>query len=163
MRKKKIYVEVDVRDLKLISRHTWHVPSVGGWKGYAIAMMKVNGKWRPVAMHRLIKRAKPGQHVDHKDGNPLNNKRSNLRFCGKPGNSWNMRNSKNQKKGLYKGVFPATGASTWRAQIGITREGKLHQEYLGSFRDPADAARAYDKAARRLFGKFAAPNFPEAT
>lgn len=141
-------------------KHGWYVPTSGGWKGYAVVVIRLrDGKRKAIVMHRLIMGAKRGQHVDHINGNPLDNRRSNLRFCDKAGNSQNIRSSKNQKNGGYKGVFPM--GLRWRAQIGITRGGQLTQIHLGCFADPKDAARAYDVAARKLFGRFAAPNFSE--
>jgi hypothetical protein len=42
-----------------------------------------------------------------------------------------------------------------------SRQGSYKKKYLGSFRTPAEAGRAYDKAARYLFGAEAILNFPE--
>jgi hypothetical protein len=35
------------------------------------------------------------------------------------------------------------------------------QKYLGSFNEERDAAAAYDRAAKELFGDYARLNFPE--
>ena len=56
----------------------------------------------------------------------------------------------------YKGVSWAKQCNKWRAEI---RKGRKHY-HLGYFRFELDAAVAYDDAARRLFGKYAALNFP---
>lgn len=58
----------------------------------------------------------------------------------------------------FKGVN-WSGAKTHRWQARIMRNGK--RVFLGNFDSPEGAARAYDAAARELFGEFARLNFPE--
>jgi hypothetical protein len=53
----------------------------------------------------------------------------------------------------YKGV--SRNREKWQARIKV--DGK--QSHLGIFTDEEDAARAYDAAARELFGEFAYLNF----
>ena len=61
----------------------------------------------------------------------------------------------NNKSG-YRGVTWSKGTGMWVANIG-TKDG---QRYLGAFRDPIDAAHAYDAAARLYHGETARLNFP---
>jgi hypothetical protein len=90
--------------------------------------------------------------IDHLDGNTFNNQKKNLRICT---HSENMRNSKipiNNTSG-YKGVslIKNTITEKWMATIRFNNK----KNYLGSFNDPVDAARAYNEAALKYHGEFA--------
>jgi hypothetical protein len=92
--------------------------------------------------------------VDHNNGDGLDNRKCNLRPATHEQNAANRRLNRNSTSG-YKGVTRVRGR--WLAQI---QASKKHR-HLGYFDSPEDAARAYDRAARELFGAYARPNFPE--
>jgi hypothetical protein len=115
-------------------------------------------------MHREIMGAASGQIVDHANGITLDNRKSNLRVASARDNSNNVTSSKNQKNGGYKGVCWHKRAGKWEAYISsgeVKDNGKRRRVYLGLFVDPIEAALAYDAEAKRVFGEFAALNFPE--
>lgn len=64
-----------------------------------------------------------------------------------------MRNQKTHSASGFKGVH--RHGRGWKAQIKLA--GKI--TYLGTFDTPEEAARAYDIAADRMHGAFAAKNF----
>lgn len=105
---------------------------------------------RTLYLHRVIM-GNPVCLVDHIDRDIRNNQRSNLRLAT---NAENTRNS-GPRVGLYKGV--CVKGKKYMAQIKF--EGKNH--YLGLFEYEMNAAKAYDRKARELFGEFAYLNFPE--
>jgi hypothetical protein len=86
--------------------------------------------------------------IDHRDGDPANNRWDNLRCATRSQSNANRRRHRNNSCGL-KGV--SRSRSGWRATI--HKEGRRHN--LGIFSTPEDAHAAYVKAARRLFGEFA--------
>ena len=89
--------------------------------------------------------------VDHIDGDPTNNRRSNLRNCTQHQNSMNSRKRKNDASSKYKGVSWDKGRKKWRAYINLMRK----QLFLGRFDNELEAARAYNDKAVELYGEFA--------
>jgi HNH endonuclease len=86
--------------------------------------------------------------IDHRDGDPANNRWANLRSATRSQNSANRRLHRNNACGL-KGVSPYG----WRWCATICKNGRIH--HLGIFLTPQEAHAAYVKAARKLFGEFA--------
>lgn len=127
------------------------------------ATRKPDGRRSGEFLHRVIMGAGPGQVVDHVSGDTLDCRRANLRVTDRRGNAQNIRNSKRLKRGEYKGVYLVRKSGKWAAAIRVSQPGKGRgrQVYLGCYSDPADAARAYDAAALRYFGEYAATNFPQ--
>lgn len=104
-------------------------------------------------LHRFILRVTdPRIHVDHRDHDGLNCQRDNLRKCVRGENDGNRRKTRGSSQ--YKGVSWSKGKRCWRACIRIERT--IH---LGYFDDEAQAALAYDDAARIRFGVMALCNF----
>ena len=98
--------------------------------------------------------APPGVQIDHRDGNGLNCSRDNLRLCTNQNNRRNSRKGNRNTSG-FKGVSFFKRDQNWRAYIMLD----ARQIHLGYFKTSEEAARAYDNAAKELFGEFASPNF----
>jgi hypothetical protein len=149
---------IDESDAELILVHKWWARrSFNTW--YACARIGGDdGVRRLIDMHRLIMGKPPATMVDHRDGDGLNNRRSNLRLCTPSQNQQNRRRDARNTSG-YRGVTYHKQVGKWQAQL--MHEGRMH--YLGVFCDPRDAALAYDAMAIERFGDFANLNFPEQT
>ena len=145
---------VDDQDGPLVMRYRWYaILNKGTW--YArTSLPRVDGIQKHVSMHRLILNATPGQQVDHRDGDGLNNRRCNLRRATQSENNFNRRRLRQVKTSKFKGVCFRPQLNKWYAQI--AKHGRVI--YLGVFTHEEDAAQAYDGAAATLFGEFAAPN-----
>lgn len=118
-----------------------------------------SGKDGKVAEHRLIMEKHLGRYllkneeVDHINKNKLDNRIENLRLCTPTENNMNRGISKNNTSG-YKGVRQI--GEKWEARIGY----KYRLISIGRYRTSEEAAIAYDRKAKELFGDFAYLNFP---
>jgi hypothetical protein len=91
----------------------------------------------------------PANEIDHIDGDPSNNRFSNLREATRSENNCNTGARKNNSSG-FKGVSFCNRSKKWRANISLN--GKNIS--LG-YHQNLDAARAaYEKASNKLHGKF---------
>lgn len=149
---------IDAADWPLVQGYSWRAACGKRHRTfYAIAWsgsQKDRSK-RTVAMHRLIMGHHPGMEIDHRDGNGLNNTRSNLRIATHSQNQQNKA-AKRGTTSQYKGVGWNKNAGKWAAFIRKDRR----NFHLGLFVDEAKAARRYDEAARVMFGEWAKLNFP---
>jgi hypothetical protein len=87
--------------------------------------------------------------IDHIDRNRANNHIKNLRQCTQRQNTYNNKSNKGNSK--YKGVSWHKQRNKWGAYIHYNYR-KIH---LGYYTIEKEAAMAYNKKAKELFGKFA--------
>lgn len=138
------------RDYERVKNYTWGVNS----QGYARHSTTIKRKDHTILLHRFIMKCPKGMEIDHKNGNRLDNRRSNLRIATHIENCQNSAKTSRNTSG-YKGVVFIKDKQRWRASI--TSNGKTI--YLGQFKNPRAAGRKYDEAAKVLFGQFARFNF----
>ena len=108
-------------------------------------------------MHRQILNAPAYMLVDHINGNGLDNRKANLRLATGVQNGYNRRKTRKRTWSKYKGVTFDKRRKKWQAKIVVNGR----KQYLGSFNNQLDGARAYDRAARKYHGEFAALNFAD--
>lgn len=144
-------VIVSNRDLPIIRANGWGKRKHRNGNYYIISTNKIQGKKQ--YLHRMVLGVfDTNIHIDHKNMNPLDNRRSNLRICTPAQNAINRPKQKNNTTG-FKGVYLRSNGK-FRAAI------RVDQKLLciGTFTDKMEAARAYNKAAKKYFGKFARLN-----
>ena len=93
----------------------------------------------------------PQSLVDHRDGDPLNNRWSNLREASHQLNNQNQRASTSRNIWThFLGVSMHRASGKYEANIGISVNGKKRKKYLGLFDTDAEAHAAYVAAKREL-------------
>ena len=143
---------VDAEDYDFLMKWHWCC-SAQGYAKRGEKVARASYKTKTIMMHRQIMKAKRGQEVDHINGHTLDNRKSNLRFCNHEQNCHN-RHKIRAKQG-YLGVGK-NGKNGFMARLLIDRK----CIYLGTYRTPEEAARAFDAEAFRRRGQFARLNFP---
>lgn len=101
-------------------------------------------------MHHSILPKKKGMHLDHKNGDGLDNRKINLRYATVAENGRNRSKQKNNTSG-YKGVTLYKPNNKWRAQIWVAKK----KIYLGEFLSPEEAKKAYLTASKKYHKSFA--------
>lgn len=144
---------VDDEDFERCSIFSWCITgeNVGSGNGGTTIRANINGKI--VTLSHFV--MKYNSKFDHKDRNPLNNQKLNLRPCTNQQNARNKIKSQNDVfSSEYKGVSWDKNNKLWQAYIRLN--GKL--KFLGRFDDEIKAAKAYNNAAIKYFGEFACLN-----
>jgi hypothetical protein len=141
-----LYALVDDEDYEYLSRHKWYASKEGNMYYAKRYVYLGNGKGTSVKMHQGLLGKKPVFVIDHKDGNGLNNQKSNLRHVTRRQNAQNLFISKTSK---YPGVYWNKRMQKWDARIRVN--GK--RRFLGLFADEYEAFLAYKNAVLRYAGE----------
>jgi hypothetical protein len=125
----------------------WHLVH-----GYPSRREKINGKSFGVFMHiEAMGGKKDGLVIDHINGDRLDNRKENLRYCTPEENAKNQARPISNKTG-YKGVSRVNGK--YLAHIGFNSK----QLFIGRYKTARIAAKRYNHFAKILYGEFARLN-----
>lgn len=148
-------VFVDDADYERIVSFKWVVRIRRGAK-YALRNIRTADCRSSREMHKEIMGDLPKGFVwDHRDGNGLNNCRSNLRPATRSQNNFNVHRQPIFSS-RYRGVWWDSLTQRWRSKI-VFNGKKVH---IGYFKDEMQAAVARDIACLKHHGEFAVLNFP---
>ena len=149
------FAQVDDDDYEFLMQWKWyiHVSKNNNYVCRSARIGEYSNKRCAIKMHRVILGITDSKvFVDHKDHNGLNNQKNNLRVATRSQNNTN-RKSKRNGTSIYLGVSKFN--NKWRASI----RSNGNYFYIGLFISEIDAAKAYDKKAMELHGKWANFNF----
>ncbi len=140
---------IDDEDYDRVVKYKWHLSKRNNLK-YAVSSRGTNNY---IKLHRLILDAKENQLIDHINGNGLDNRKENLRFCSSVQNQMNTKIRKDNTSG-HRGVMWNKRDKKWRAVIRINKK----QTLIGKSYSKLEAIKMYDKKAKELYGEFVRQN-----
>lgn len=104
----------DLDYFEIVSKHTWIVNKKS-------KVVKTSIDRKNLFLHKLITNTDGTQVIDHKDGNPSNNRRSNLRNATSQENSFNLKLAINNTSGII-GVWYDKSRDQWVAEIKLNQK-----------------------------------------
>ena len=145
-------VLIDKEDVERCKKCTWNYT-----KGYARARIEKGAR---IYLHNYLMGPPPSPEleIDHIDGNPLNNQKSNFKFTTRSKNT--QKGNHQPGKSGYRGVRHREKKGNYQSSLFYN-----YKEYhLGTFKNPIDAALAVDFFAERIYKEHAFLNrdhYPE--
>ena len=149
-----LFALVDGKFYKQLNQFKWHAIKCKHTYYAVRATSKRKSKRRIVLMHREILGLSNNILTDHKNGCGLDNRKINLRPATSLQNRINSKKRHNCSS-KFKGIYWEKRRKKWQVQIVFN---KKHIS-LGLFDNEVEAAKAYDRKAKELFGEFARINF----
>lgn len=130
-------VLLDPEDRWLLDAFTWCTPPSSR---YVIGYVPNSDNTMMFLHHCILGKPLPGIVIDHRNGNGLDNRRSNLRMVSYACNRDNSILNKNNSTG-YRGVSFNKNAGKYQASIQLNGK-RIH---LGYFMDAAGASAIFEK------------------
>jgi len=141
---------IDVEDYERVNKYKWyrHKRPKTNYVSRAIGDTKKDTR-KIITLHRFILNITDSNiHIDHINGNGLDNRKENLRLCNMKQNlanaTWNFKNKTSKYTGVYK-----------KKEKFVAEYGR---KYIGTFTTEEEAAEAYNKVKLEKTGEFAKLN-----
>jgi len=152
------YAKADPADYKRLKGYEWFAQK-GSRNFYAVRQVgRSKGKRKTlIFLHKEIIDVPEGMVTDHINHDAMDNRRANLRAATHSQNACHTKKHSGVSRSKYKGIFWQKKQKKWVARIMFDG----NRIYLGCFKDEIEAAKAYDKAARKYHKEFACFNFPD--
>lgn len=133
----------DLSDFDLVKQYSWHV-SPRGYVWTALPNPEKN-----IALHKLLTNTTKEQVIDHKDRNPSNNCRSNLREATTSQNNSNSSLRKTNSTGVIGVTLHKPNPTKYVARI--QSNGKSRTKVCSSFEEAVKTRLSWEK---ELFGDY---------
>lgn len=147
---------IDDEDAERVLAYKWTALSTrkpGRW--YARRSVWIDEKSTTIYLHRFIANAPREVHIDHRNGDGLDNRKENLRIVT---NAQNHQAAKVKAgKTGFRGVCVSKSGKRFHARLSVSGQ----KVYRNGFLKAEEAARAYDELAKQYHGEFATLNFPD--
>lgn len=143
---------VDDEDYERVNQFQWTVTITPSGSAYSFRTDYSSGGKKTIYMHRFVANTPDDLTCDHINHNTLDNRKENLRNCSHQDNMLNRKISPSNTSG-FKGVSRYNGK--WYAKVSKGKKIVFRK----SFPTKIEAAHAYDKVAKEVFGEFANLNF----
>jgi len=153
---------IDDEDFEKVNQFKWSFFSHKTTPGYAGRSILVghrdlnkpkgdskNQIFKNVSLHRFILNAPEGCHIDHINGDTLDNRRSNLRIVNKSQNAMNSKLRKDNTSG-HKGVNWNKIHRRWIARVKVG--GK--EIFSKSYKTFEEAVEGREKAVKKYHGEY---------
>lgn len=145
-------------DYDRCSQYKWTLSFPNGNRQFARTRI---GNKSCVSMSRFITNPDKNILVDHRNGNTLDNRRENLRFCN---NAQNQMNSKlHRDKKSINGIIPPKGIKFDASRPHKPWVGRIYFQgrriLTKGFSEINDAVKAYQQIGKKYFGDFFNPGY----
>jgi hypothetical protein len=151
------YAIVDAEDFERLNRYKWHCTYYGYAKRAEYKKFEKGRRQIETYMHKMVCPAPKGMIVDHINRNSLDNRKVNLRAATQKQNVWNRKFIRKTGKTRYNGIRWDKNREKWQVRLMINGR----RESFGYYADEIEAAKAYDRVAKKYRGEYAFLNFPK--
>jgi len=140
---KGFFCKIDKCDFEKVKTIAWY------FHGKDYASMRKRETNKNILMHRYLLDVSDNKEVDHINGDPLDNRRNNLRMCSRSENCCNKRIQSNNTSGV-PGVCWDKNRNKW--MVRVKKNKKVYS--VGRFDLFKDAVKAREKKAKELHKNF---------